>query len=300
MSRSVSTVSDELKRNSVEAEYNSRKAHHKAYARRKYSKFQGMKIVDHPDLRAFVEDKLWTGRSPESISGRLSHHEPTLPSVSADSIERFLASPYGRQLEAHRTQLKRAQRAKRRRKRVSVTSLSDRTFIDQRPEIINRRGRVGDVEADFIVSGKAGNGILLTVTDRKLRVSFIEKILPVTIKNVHAAFKRVQARYPELRTISTDNDILLNQHTKLAQLLKVKIYFCHPYHSWEKGTIENTNGVIRKTIPKGSDLSQYSRPFIAKLEVKLNDRYMKCLDYATPAEVLQTYRKKQENKKQRA
>lgn len=255
-----------------------------------------MKIVDHPSLRTFVEANLWAGRSPESISGRLSHHEADLPSVSADSIERFLASPYGRQLEAHRTQLKRKQRARRRRKRASVTSLSDRTFIDQRPEIINARGRVGDVEADFIVSGKSGSGILLTVTDRKLRVSFIEKILPVTIKNVHAAFGRIRARYAELVTITTDNDILLARHKQLEALLGVKIYFCHPYHSWEKGTIENTNGVIRKTIPKGSDLSQYTRSFIATLETTLNGRYMKCLEYATPDEALSRYREEQKQK----
>lgn len=157
--------------------------------------------------------------------------------------------------------------------------------------VINERLRVGDVEADFIVSGKDGSGILLTVADRKLRVDFIEKILPVTIPNVHRAFLRIQKRLPELCSITTDNDILFRHHKELAGLLGVPIYFCHPYHSWEKGTIENINGEIRKYIPKSSDISRYSRPFIRRVEQKINDRYLDLLDYATPQEALASYRK---------
>ena len=257
-----------------------------------------MKIVDCPLLRGFVEAKLLEGRSPASVAGRVTKHETQLPSISADSIERFLASPYGRQIEAARKRLKTKRRWRKRRKRSG--SLSERTFIDERPAVINRRQRVGDVEADFIVSGKSGSGILLTVTDRKLRVSFIEKILPVSIVGVHAAFRRVTARYPELRSITTDNDILFAQHKQLEALLGLEIYFCHPYHSWEKGTIENTNGIIRQTIPKGSDISLYSMSFIAAVETKLNDRYMECLDYATPQEALNAYRKTNKKRAHRA
>jgi len=248
-----------------------------------------MKIVDSPPLREFVETKLLEGRSPASIAGRVTTHEKDLPSISADSIERFLASPYGRQIEAARKRLKVQRR--RRKRRTRAGSLSERTFIDERPAVVSKRQRVGDVEADFIVSGKSGSGILLTVTDRKLRVSFIEKILPVSIAAVHTAFLLVKARYPELRSITTDNDVLFAQHKQLEVLLGLKIYFCHPYHSWEKGTIENTNGVIRQTIPKGSDLSQYTVSFIASVEAKLNDRYMACLGYATPQEALDAYRR---------
>lgn len=137
--------------------------------------------------------------------------------------------------------------------------------------------------------------MLLTIADRKLRVAFIEKILPVTIPNVHKAFQHIQKRLPELRSITTDNDVLLQHHKVLEQLLGVPIYFCHPYHSWEKGTVENTNGEIRKYIPKGSDISHYSRHFIAKVEAKINDRYMECLDYATPDEALEKYRKRKKH-----
>lgn len=269
--------------------YDSRIAKQKAYVRRKYAKFQGMKIVGDKDLRLFVEAKLREGRSPESISGRVCRQERHLQNISADSIERFLKSVHGRKIEAARNKLK---AKNHRRHRPKTKKLDDRKFIDTRPRIVDRRQRVGDCEADFIVSGKSGKGYLLTVAGRKLRVSFIEKILPVTIVNVHRAFKRIKKRYPELRTITTDNDLLWKHHKRLERELKVKMYFCHPYHSWEKGTIENINGVIRKDIPKGSDISKYLLRFIRSVERKVNDRYMECIDSLTPQEALDLYRKR--------
>jgi transposase, IS30 family len=262
--------------------------------RRRQAKFQGKKIVMHPALRNFVEEKLLEGRSPDSIAGRISKHEKGLPNVSADSIERFLKSVYGRSIEAARRRQK--HRRKYRRPRAKVGQLKDRKFIEMRPKIAENRGRVGDAEADFIVSGRDGKGVLLTLADRKLRVSFVEKILPVSIQNVHRGFLRIKERYPELLTITTDNDLLLQHHKELEKLLGVKIYFCHPYHSWEKGTIENTNGEIRKDIQKGSDISKYSKRFIRAVETKLNNRYMETLNYATPQEALDSYRQKQKQR----
>lgn len=253
-----------------------------------------MKIVENPELRKFVERSLLEGRSPESITGRINNHKKELPNVSADSIERFLKSVYGRKIEMRRQKLK--HRRKYRRRRLKVTQLKDRKFIDTRPKIANKRGRVGDAEADFIVSGKSGKGYLLTMADRKLRVSFLEKILPLSIENVHRGFLRIKQRYPELRTITTDNDLLLARHKELEKLLDVKVYFCHPYSSWEKGTIENTNGEIRKDIPKGSDISRYSSRFIRSVEAKINNRYMECLKFATPDEALELYRKQKKRR----
>lgn len=157
---------------------------------------------------------------------------------------------------------------------------------------INARLHIGDAEADFIVSGKTGRGILLTVVDRRARTVFIEQILRVTIKNVHRAFVRITKRFPELRTVTTDNDLLFAHHEALAKLLGITIYFCHPYHSWEKGSVEHVNGVIRRDIPKGSDISTYSQRCIQKIEAKLNRRPMKVLSYRTPQETLNAYRKK--------
>lgn len=288
LGRKVSTIWYEVKSNSVNGRYSAKKADLKAGVRRQNAKYQGMKIVASPGLRQSVEKKLREGRSPESIAGRINQHEQHVSSISADSIRRFLKSVYGRKIESFRKTLLIKQ--KRRHKRSKANKLKDRTFIDKRPKIIAKRGRVGDSEADFIVSGKSGEGYILTVEDRKLRVSFLEPVLPVTIENMEKAFLRIKERYPELRTITTDNDLLFACHKRLAKLLNVKIYFCYPYHSWEKGAIENVNGEIRKYIPKGSDLSKYSLEFLRSIEQKLNDRYMECLKYFTPQEMLDTYR----------
>ena len=245
-----------------------------------------MKIVSENKLREFVEDNLLDDQSPENISGRIKKIEKELTAVSKDSIYRFIKSPYGRQIEFAR--LKNGRRGRRRRKKNQP--IEDRKFIDSRPESINERQEIGDAEADFIVSGKDGMGILLVVVDRKSRATFIEKIIEVSIENVHQSFLKVKKRFPEIKTVTTDNDILFRRHRELEELLSIKIYFCHPYHSWEKGTVENTNKYIRKDIPKGSNISRYSKKFILSVEEKLNRRFMKCLDHATPNELLEEFR----------
>lgn len=262
--------------------------------RRKYARYQGKKIIEHSALRTFVEDRLEDDQSPRAIAGRIKRHEKQLPAVSKNSIYNFLDSPYGASIDFFR---KERRGRTSRGQRTPLEQLRDRVFIDKRPRIINTRSRIGDVEADFIVSGKAGRGILLVVEDRKLRATFLSIIFKVTIKNVHRAFLRIKKRFPEIKTISTDNDILFKYHKRLAKLLGVRIYFCHPYHSWEKGSIENTNGVIRKSIPKGSNLADYSSYFIRKIEQKLNRRIMECINFLTPREALERQRKNKKHLK---
>lgn len=276
-----------MHRNRTRGVYDPAKAKHKAYVRRKYAKYQGMKIIGDTKLRAFVDGCLLAGQSPEDISGRLKcRHEENLPFISKDSIYRYIKSPYGRKIKA-----KLRKKKKRWKKRKTNGALDGRTFIDKRPQYINDRMKIGDAEFDFIVSGKDGKGIVLVVVDRKLRTSFVEPIYNVSIPVVHLAAQRIKKRYPEWKTGTTDNDLLFARHKELEKELDIKIYFCHPYHSWEKGSIENVNGEMRKDVPKGSDLSIYSRSFFKKIEKKLNDRFMKCLRYQTPAEAMNVCRK---------
>ncbi len=251
-----------------------------------------MKIVQNRKLREFVEANLYDDQSPPNISGRIKKHEKGLTFVSKNSIYRYIKSPYGRRIESHRNKRKN----RRRWRRAKSAKLQGRTFIDQRPEYINKRKRIGDAEADFLSSGKTGQGVMLNVTDRKSRAAFLEQIIVVTIENVHAAFKRIKRRFPELRTVTTDNDLLLQGHKELEKLLDVKIYFCHPYHSWEKGTVENTNSYVRKDIPKGSNISKYSKRFIQKIERKLQRRFMDCLDHFTPYEMIKNHRKQKKRR----
>jgi transposase, IS30 family len=292
LNRSVSTVSDEIKRNTVTGRYNPDKAHHRAYVRRQESKYQGMHIVGNKETKKFVDGGLLDDLSPEAIAGRLKAKEKSLVGISKDSIYRYIQSVYGRKIEIHRKNKRR-----RRKKRIVIhPSIADRVFIDKRPKYINTRMRVGDCEADFVVSGKGGGGILLVVVDRRLRVSFLELLFVVTIQHVHDAFVRIKQRFPEMKSLTLDNDILFRKHVELTILLLVVIYFCHPYHSWEKGTVENVNKYIRRDIPKGTNLSKLTPEFIHSLEAKLNRRPMKCLEYATPQEKLDTYRRKKKHR----
>ena len=242
-----------------------------------------MKIVGSQKLQEFIDENLYQDQSPANIAGRIKKHEKHLANVSGYSIYRYIKSTYGRKVEYYRSTRKKRRRSGSRK--VSE-KLKGRVFIDQRPISIAKRMRIGDAEADFIVSGKSGKGILLVVADRKSRAPFLEQILEVTIENVEFAFLRIKQRFPELRTITTDNDILFQKFKALEKLLDVKIYFCHPYHSWEKGTVENINGHIRKDIPKGSDISKYSPEFIQSIEDKLQRKIMAVLDHLTPIEVL--------------
>lgn len=274
------------------------KAHHKAIVRRKASKFQGMKIVVEPELQTFIKQELLKWQSPSAIAGRLATGVDGLPFASRDTIERFVRSVHGRHLE-YQLKILKQKNNKGRKKRLYTETLQDRTFIDDRPAFIANRERVGDVEADFIVSGKTGTGCLLTVVDRKIRYGFIRKILPVTITNVEAAFLDIQRQFPELTSITIDNDILLRYHKRLEALLGVPIYFCHAYHSWEKGSIENYNKQVRKYVKKGSDISQYNDKYLQFVTIRLNGRFMSVLDYKTPEECLGEHRQNPKNKTSR-
>lgn len=140
------------------------------------------------------------------------------------------------------------------------------------------------MEGDFIVSGKSGIGIVLGLRDRKVRKNFLERILPVSVRNVERALVRMKKRYPEMQTITFDNDILFLEHKRLERVLDIKIYFCHVHAPWEKPSIENLNKDLRKYIRKGSDISKYSLYRIRKLEAKLNRRFMDVLGSFTPDE----------------
>jgi IS30 family transposase len=285
--RAYSSVWDEIDINSVNGEYDAQKAQQKSYARRKYSKYQGMKIVACDKLRERVNELLFDDQSPEAISGRITEQEKELPPVSGDSIRRYIKSPYGRNIEIHRNR-----RKKKYRRRGGKGKLKDRKFIEERPVSLQNRRRVGDAEGDFVVSGRSGKGILLVIVDRKFRLPFLEEILRPSLKAVTSACLRIKKRYPEWITMTTDNDLLFAHHKELERILGITIYFCHPYHAWEKGAVENINGVIRHDIPKGANISRYSKYFIKKLEAKLQRKIYDCLNFLTPAEKMARYRKR--------
>ena len=260
----------------------------RAYQKRWRSKYAGKKIVSDKELRQTVEEYLLDDQSPEMVSARIKKHHKNLPSVSGKIIREFIASPYGRKIEAHRDKLKK----KYARRKPRPSSMEGKRMINKRPKYINERARIGDCEGDFIVSGKSGSGMILNVTDRKSRAPFLEKIFPVSIKTMENGMRRIKRRFPEMKTLTLDNDLLFIHHRELEKILNIKIYFCHKHSPWEKGSNENRNKLMRKYIPKRSDISKISKRFIQKLEEKLQRRIMKCLNHLTPIEVLTIHRKK--------
>ena len=268
--------------------YDSKYAQHKTRVKQNYKRIRPNTIIEHPSLRKTIEEMLLDDQSPEHISNHIRRYRKDLPYVSGITIRVFIKSSYGRRIEAHRRRL----RFRKPGRKKGSARIEGRRMIDKRPKQINDRKRVGDMEGDFIAPGKDGDGLLLIHTDRKLRYPLLEKIFPVSIRTLTNAIGRMKKRFPEMKTVTWDNDILLICHKDLEKRFGIKIYFCHAYKFWEKGGVENRNKIIRMYIPKGSDISQYSRRYIQRLEEKLQRRIMKCLNYRTPKKMLDIHRKR--------
>lgn len=281
--RSPNTIAQEVLQNSVKGTYDPAKANHKAYVKRKYSKYQGMKIVQDRELWDYVGQKLRQDWSPEEIAGRVKYVDKHITYASYQAIYKFVYSAYGRALERR---LRYKGRRRKPRNNGKVAKLENRVFIEKRPKITERRGRFGDWEGDFIVSGKNGSGVLLVLHERKTRYTIIRKIASKSPVLVNRYMKEMFGLVVCFNSLTLDNDIVFRKHEELSGLLGKPVYFCHPYHSWEKGGVENTNKLIRQYVPRGSDISKCTDRGIQATEDTLNSRPRKCLRYRTPLEVM--------------
>jgi len=281
LNRDKGTISREIKKNSTNGVYDPEKAHAKARIKRMYSKYQGMKVVGNKELKNYVEEKMKEDWSPEEISGRIKEKDKHIKYISPKGIYKFVYSVYGRRLEKHLACLGK----KKGTPRAKVNKLEGRVFIDQRPKIVGNKRRFGDWEGDFIVSGKQGKGVLLVLHERKSRYALAKRIVGLNMKTAYQYIFEMTGGIV-INTLTLDNDIIFRKHKELSLMLGVPVYFCHPYHSWEKGGVENTNKLIRRYIPKGSDISKYSDEYIQMIQDKLNTRPRKCIGYKTPKEVM--------------
>lgn len=282
-------ISQELKDKTRKGRlYDAKYAKHKARVNRKYKHVRVNSIASNKELKELVDEMLLDDQTPERISGYIKKHRRDLLYVSGVTIRTYIASTHGRRIEHHRAKIFK----KKYRKRNKRVHILNKRIIDKRPKYINDRKRIGDTEGDFIASGKGGSGLLFVVSDRKGRATFLEKILPVSIPNVERAVGRIIKRFPELKTFTFDNDLLFIHHKRLEKKFNIKIYFCHAHSPWEKPLVENRNKLIRKYIPKGTNISRYSRQYIQKLEEKLQRRIMKCLNEKSPAMYLAEHRKR--------
>jgi IS30 family transposase len=279
--RGKSSIAEEIKLGKVSGLYNARKAQAKAVLRRRESKIQCMKVAVDINLKKFVIENIKEEHSPESISGRLKEVEKEIKYASTKAIYKFVESVHGRQIEKYL--YSQAVKKKSGKKRGTKISIDGRTMIDKRPKEVEKRLDFGHFEGDFIESGKEGKGSLLVLVERKTRYPFLAYLEDRSNQNVNNLISKLLKDIP-IQSLTLDNDISFQKHQELSELLDATIFFCHPFHSWEKGTVENRNKFIRRYLPKKTDFSKCSKEQIIEVEKKLRTRFMKCLNYQTPEE----------------
>lgn len=292
LGRSVSTVSEELKRNRVNGVYDARKAEHKAYVRRWRAKQDCLKVVMDAPLKTYVEEKIGEGWSPELISGRLKKQQKELPYASTKAIYKFVYSVHGRTLEQflYYNSVKKKGGPKR---KTSIWE-DGRISIEQRPKKVLSRKEFGHFEGDFIESGRDGEGSILVLSERKTRYPFLRYCIDRSTSAVNALIAET-LHDASVKSITFDNDISLQKHKELSALVQADVFFCHPQSPHEKGSVENRNKAVRRYVPKKSDISQYQDK-LKSIENKLHTRPMKCLNFKTPEEVWLKEMQKQASK----
>lgn len=259
---------------------------HKAQSRadeRWQCSHQRVRLKNQP-IRDYVEEHLKQAWSPEIIAGRTKIDQPEL-AISHEAIYQYLYSERPDLITYLVRQHKKRQRRGYSRKHKKA-HIPNRKPISERPVEVTKRERFGDWEVDSIVSRQSLAAMNILV-ERKSRFSLLTKILQKNAEETKSAVQNKLRIYPqELRqTITYDNGSENTEHEAINQALGTVSYFCQPYHSWEKGTVENTIGLVRRSLPKGTDFSKISDEEVAGIESWLNQRPRKCLDYKKPIEV---------------
>lgn len=281
LGRHKSTIRRELSRNSVEGIYKYEEANKLANKRRACGGTP--KITE--DNWTFVRMLLYLKWSPEQISGWLKENSGVGFYVSDQWVYEYIHSNQnkGGDLYEH---LRRKGRPYRNGKfRPYRGSIKDRMSIEERPEIVDKRLRIGDWEVDSVI-GKLNKSSLVTLVERLSRYTIILKVNSKEAQVVaKAIIARAKAMNLIIHTMTGDNGTEFAEHRQIAQELEIDFFFTHPYSSWEKGTNENTNGLLRQYFPKGTDFNTMSDDVISHVENELNNRPRKCLYYKSPIEI---------------
>ncbi|WP_270670379.1 IS30-like element ISAs2 family transposase [Aeromonas sp. QDB04] len=277
-----STLYRELRRNAGPQGYQPDNAHQHATHRRA----SAAKSRLSADVIQFVELTLAWWWSPEQISavgkqiGLMVSHEWIYRHVAADKAR-------GGQLYRHLRQ-----GHKRYRKGASSlrSPIKEARSIDERPAIVDSRERLGDWEADTVL-GKQGTGALVTLVERKSRLYLVKRVASKQAGVVRDAIIEMLTPYIEqVHTITFDNGGEFAEHKAIEEALGAETYFAHPYSSWERGLNENSNGLLRQFIPKGTDLREVTDEDVRRAEQWLNLRPRKCLGFRQPVKVFEEYR----------
>lgn len=278
MGRHRSTIGRELARNTGQRGYRPQQAQRWAETRRLASRRPHK--MDDPSVHKYVQDRLEKYWSPDQIAGRASQDFPRAPArwLSRQTIYDWIND----HTPQWRTLLRRGGRPPEKRGK-----LRDCVRIDGRPEVINRRRRYGDWEGDTMV-GHGRKSALLTLVERKSGYARIGRVDSMKSDMTMRATKRRMKDLPISlrRSMTFDNGKEFAEHHKLTRGLALDVYFAEPYASWQRGTNENTNGLLRQFFPKGTDFTQISHRAVARVENLINERPRRRLGYRTPAEIL--------------
>jgi len=276
------SIDRELARNSGPLGYLPVEAQQRAMARRRLIPRRREKLND-PRVREYVEHGLEQCWSPEQIAGRsrLDFPRDKERQLSRQTIYDWIDQPQRR--EIWRPLLRLAQR----RKRPESSRLPGGVSITGRPAVVDQRLRFGDWEGDTIV-GRGQRGGLVSLVERKSGYTLLARVDDRRAATVRSAAQQQLAALPPhlRRTLTFDNGKEFAEHEALAAVTGMKIFFAQPYCSWQRGTNENTNGLVRQYLPKKTDLTAYSHHEVAAIQSSLNDRPRKRLGYLTPREVL--------------
>ena len=283
------TISRELKRNTSSwGHYLDDHAQRKAAERRQAACRRP--CTGDADLMAHVESKLLAKWSPDQVAGRLKCAPPKRlqgKTISHATIYRWIWACPDR-AQRLRPYLRVAWRKRRKPygKPSKRGQIPNRVSIDDRPAVVDDRERLGDWEGDTLV-GKGRSGYVLTNVDRASRYLVTRKLDRPTAQGVQDALYHAMRRMPKSKrqTQTFDNGREFAGHETIARLLGLEVYFAHPYSSWERGTNENTNGLLRQYLPKSRDFESLTPSELASYNWQLNNRPRKCLNYRTPAEV---------------
>lgn len=274
--KSPSSISREVKENSVNGVYDPDKADWKAYFKRYRAKRQTMKILGNPKLEKYIMTKLKAGWSPQSICERLKAENNDVPVVSFKLIYQWLNTPTGQHYKKYI--VSKRSRWIRRTAGVKKATIKDRVFIDKRPAVINNRKRIGDFECDVLGSIKSESEKVVGVVDRKARYLSLQKVN--RLKETMAAYKRILQSHGALSG-TMDNG---PENSRYKQL-EIPVYFCEAYSAWQKGTVENTFQRLRRFIPKKAKPSNYSHDDISLITDTMNNIPRECLKWRTPREI---------------
>ena len=282
LGRSASTIGRELKRNTLpDGSYHPNHAQELAAMRQRRPSVVS-KLEQHPELLAVVKEKLLLCWSPEQISGWLKVEDFEFQ-ISPQTIYRFLEQLDKNDVLRH-SMRRRGKRNRKQNSKFVRSNILNRVSIHDRPKLVEKRKRIGDWELDLVRCHRA-SGYLITAVDRMTGYTLVRKVArrcsEMVMKGILKMFQNIERH--KIKTFTFDNGTEFFYHSILTRALKVKVYFADPYNSGQRGTNENTNGLLRQYFPKTMNYQSISYQAVNKAQDALNSRPRLRLKFQTPA-----------------